>query len=52
MLFAIFSKKLKLFFLHQLNSKNNSPDLLFKTILALILSPVVCRNGLQGLKMD
>ena len=44
-------KKLKLF-LHQLNSKNNGPVLLFKTILALILFPVVCCNGLQGLKMD
>jgi len=31
-------KKLKLF-LHQLNSKNNGPVLLFKTILALILFP-------------
>ena len=52
MLFAIFSKKPKLFFLHQLNSKNNSLVLLFQTILALMLFPVVCRNGLQGLKMD
>ena len=50
--FCYLFKKAKTFFLHQLNSKNNSPDLLFKTILALILSPVVCRNGLQGLKMD
>ena len=49
---AIFSKKLKHFFLHQLNSKTNGPVLLFKTILALILFPVACRSGLQGLKMD
>ena len=39
-------KKLKLF-LDQFNSKNNGPVLLFKTILALILFPVVCCNGLQ-----
>ena len=45
------SKKLKLF-LHHLNSKNNGPVLLFKTIYALILFSVVCCNGLQGLKMD
>ena len=44
-------KKLKRF-LHQFNSKNNGPVLLFKTILALMLFPVVCCNGLQGLKMD
>ena len=39
-------------FLHQLNSKNNGLVLLFKTILALIPFPVICCNGLQGLKMD
>ena len=44
-------KKLKPF-LHQLNSKNNGLVLLFKTILALISFPVICCNGLQGLKMD
>ena len=50
MLSAIFLKSYKNF-LHQFNSKNNSSVLLFKTILALILFPVVCCNGLQGLKM-
>ena len=44
-------KKLKPL-LHQLNSKNNGLVLLFKTILALISFPVICCNGLQGLKMD
>ena len=40
-------------FLYRLNSKNNGPGLLFETsILALILFPVVCCNGFQGLKMD
>ena len=46
-------KKLK-FFLHQLNSKNIGPALLFKTILWhwYCFPSSVCCNGLQGLKMD
>ena len=43
MRFAIFLKRQNLF-LHQLNSKNNGPVLLFKTILALMSVTMDCKD--------
>ena len=47
-----FLKAKTFIFLHKLNSKNNGSVMLPDYILAPILFPVVCCNGLQGLKMD
>ena len=44
-------KKLKLY-LHQLNSKNNGPVFLSKTIKSLKLFPVVCCKRMTGMDSD